>query len=96
MKTKSTSSSTKDQSIPVWSGTNYSYPKFDRAIMSWARVKWNGELGRALWENTFPDELFDILLQCSKVPLIAKEFSSWIFCVYFCASSIICDVGPGI
>ena len=61
MKTKQTSSSAKDtKSIPVWNGTNYSFPKFDRGVMTWARVKWNGELGRALWENTFPDELFEI------------------------------------
>ena len=60
-KTKQNSSSVKEKSIPSWNGTNYSFPKFDRMVMSWARVKWNGELGRALWENTFADELFDIL-----------------------------------
>jgi hypothetical protein len=60
MKEKSTSSSTDKKSIPIWNGTNHSFPKFDRGVMSWARVKWNEELGRSMWENTFPEELFDI------------------------------------
>jgi len=46
--------------LEPWDGTNYSFPKFDRAIMSWARKEWNEELGRSLWEDRFPEELFDI------------------------------------
>jgi len=58
---KSIGSSTKERkSVHIWNGTNYSFPKFDRYIMNWARVKWNEELGRTMWENKIPDELFDI------------------------------------
>lgn len=60
MKDKSTSSSTDKKTIPVWSGVNYSFPKFDRGVMNWARVKWNEKLGHSMWENPFADELFDI------------------------------------
>jgi hypothetical protein len=60
MKGKSTSSSTDKKTIPIWDGINYSFPKFDRGVMNWARVKWNEELGRTMWENKFPGELFEI------------------------------------
>ena len=43
-----------------WDGKNYSFPVFDRSVMSWCRTKWGEELGRSIWENKFPAELFEI------------------------------------
>lgn len=51
--TSGMSPSTKTEKEMVsWDGKNYSFPKFDRLMSSWARNKWNPELGKKLWEDT--------------------------------------------
>ena len=51
--TSGMSPSTKTEKEMVsWDGKNYSFPKFDRLVSSWARNKWNPELGKKLWEDT--------------------------------------------
>ena len=44
----------------LWDGENYSFPKFDREVRNYARTKWGEEIGTLLWENGFPEELFEI------------------------------------
>lgn len=55
----SSSSTTKDAEMK-WNGYNHPFIEFDQFIMNWCRTKWNNETGKALWEDTYPDELFEI------------------------------------
>ena len=53
VKIQDISSSTKaERDLVLWTGKNYSFPKFDRLMASWARAKWNPELGKQLWEDS--------------------------------------------
>ena len=44
----------------LWDGENYSFPKFDREVRNYARTKWGEEIGTLLWENGFPEGLFEV------------------------------------
>ena len=49
-----------ESDVEKWDGKNFPFTRFDREIAGWARKQWWEELGRAMWQNTFPGELFDI------------------------------------
>ena len=56
----SSSVATKEEETMKWDGRNHPFIEFDQFIMNWCRTKWNNETGKALWEDTYPDELFEI------------------------------------